>query len=315
MTKLEIWKKPDEAMLNIADVERETGLSKDTLRVWERRYGFPVPQRDAAGMRVYPPEQVARLRQARRLIDQGQRPGKVFEALRELPLETAEPQVGGDAEIDAVISASKAHDQGAVRQALAQLLARRGLQGFVIDTLPPLLVAIGEAWSRGEMAVLEEHLITEAVQTQLRAALNALPAQRAAHPVVMLTTLPEEQHGLGLLMAQALLESEGATCLPLGPQMPLTEIAAACEDTLVDVVALSVSAAYPTRQAVTALRRLRELLPGKIAIWAGGAGVRRHARSLAGIEVIDSIGATLPMLAHWREQAAARGAVIPSRAP
>ena len=36
-----------EAAHTIADVERDTGLSKDTLRVWERRYGFPLPLRDA----------------------------------------------------------------------------------------------------------------------------------------------------------------------------------------------------------------------------------------------------------------------------
>ena len=34
-------------LLSIAAVERDTGLSKDTLRVWERRYGFPSPGRDA----------------------------------------------------------------------------------------------------------------------------------------------------------------------------------------------------------------------------------------------------------------------------
>ena len=55
---------PDAALaqcLSIAAVERDTGLSKDTLRVWERRYGFPSPERDAAGDRLYPPAQVARL--------------------------------------------------------------------------------------------------------------------------------------------------------------------------------------------------------------------------------------------------------------
>ncbi|MGA0116507.1 MAG: MerR family transcriptional regulator, partial [Burkholderiales bacterium] len=36
----------DDALYNIAAVERDTGLSKDTLRVWERRYGFPAPVRD-----------------------------------------------------------------------------------------------------------------------------------------------------------------------------------------------------------------------------------------------------------------------------
>ena len=34
---------------SIAAVERDTGLSKDTLRVWGRRYGFPTPTRDTTG--------------------------------------------------------------------------------------------------------------------------------------------------------------------------------------------------------------------------------------------------------------------------
>ena len=38
---------------NITAVERDTGLSKDLLRMWERRYGFPAPQRDQHGERVY----------------------------------------------------------------------------------------------------------------------------------------------------------------------------------------------------------------------------------------------------------------------
>ena len=52
----------------IANVERETGLSKDLLRMWERRYGFPAPERDANGDRVYPAEQVERLRKIKRLV-------------------------------------------------------------------------------------------------------------------------------------------------------------------------------------------------------------------------------------------------------
>lgn len=43
--------------LPISVVERETGIPKDLLRMWERRYGFPEPARDAQGDRVYPREQ------------------------------------------------------------------------------------------------------------------------------------------------------------------------------------------------------------------------------------------------------------------
>ena len=63
--------------LSIAAVERDTGLGKDTLRVWERRYGFPAPARDAFGERTYPMEQVEKLRIIKRLMDHGQRPGRI----------------------------------------------------------------------------------------------------------------------------------------------------------------------------------------------------------------------------------------------
>src|SRR5574343_1852394 len=64
-------------LYSIAAVERDTGLSKDTLRVWERRYGFPRPARDAAGDRCYPADQVERLRTIRSLMDAGHRPGRI----------------------------------------------------------------------------------------------------------------------------------------------------------------------------------------------------------------------------------------------
>ncbi|MCB1912570.1 MAG: MerR family transcriptional regulator, partial [Rhodocyclaceae bacterium] len=63
---------------SIAAVERDTGLSKDTLRVWERRYGFPTPERDENGERLYPGDQLERLRLIKRLLDQGRRPAALM---------------------------------------------------------------------------------------------------------------------------------------------------------------------------------------------------------------------------------------------
>src|SRR6478735_862598 len=67
----------DDALYNIAAVERDTGLSKDTLRVWERRYGFPTPVRDQHDERLYSTDQLEKLRLLRLLIDYGHRPGKI----------------------------------------------------------------------------------------------------------------------------------------------------------------------------------------------------------------------------------------------
>src|SRR5512136_859021 len=65
-------------VLNISAVERETGLSKDVLRMWERRYGFPKPERDENAERQYSPADIAKLRAIKRLMDVGMRPGKII---------------------------------------------------------------------------------------------------------------------------------------------------------------------------------------------------------------------------------------------
>jgi hypothetical protein len=72
------WGARGEVRLSIAAVERDTGLSKDTLRVWERRYGFPSPHRDSLGERAYCLRDVEKLRIVRRLMDAGHRPGKII---------------------------------------------------------------------------------------------------------------------------------------------------------------------------------------------------------------------------------------------
>ena len=65
-------------LLAISAVERETGLSKDVLRMWERRYGFPQPGRDENGERQYTASDIGKLRAIKRLLDIGLRPGKIM---------------------------------------------------------------------------------------------------------------------------------------------------------------------------------------------------------------------------------------------
>lgn len=47
--------------LSIGDVVRATGLGEATLRAWERRYGFPQPEREPSGHRRYATEEVERI--------------------------------------------------------------------------------------------------------------------------------------------------------------------------------------------------------------------------------------------------------------
>ncbi len=295
--------------LNIGAVERETGLSKDVLRMWERRYSFPDPLRDDNAERLYPPDQVAKLRAIKRLMDTGMRPGKLMRQtlaeLNTLADTRAGPRREGPApalERD-IIALVKGHNAPALQHALANLLMRQGLQRFVLDTLVPLNRAIGEAWMRGELQVFEEHLYTEQIQVALHAAVNAFPRQTGA-PRVLLTTFPGEQHGLGLLMVEALLVPEGAQCISLGTQTPIEDIRGAALAHKVHIVALSFSAAFPLRQAGEGLAMLRRHLTAPTSLWAGGEMTRRLRKSLPGVRLIGDLAEVGPALKAWRTDSA-----------
>jgi DNA-binding transcriptional MerR regulator/methylmalonyl-CoA mutase cobalamin-binding subunit len=296
---------PPEAAFSIAAVERDTGLAKDTLRVWERRYGFPAPARDANGERLYPPEQVDKLRLIRRLLDHGRRPAGIVGASAEELAAILDsclcPQAAATAagREDGLLQLVRLHRSVELNAALRQALMKQGLQRFVADTVAPLAAAVGEAWMRGEVEVPEEHLFTEQVQNVLRSAIGA-HATPGGRPRVLLTTFPEEDHVLGLLMAEAMLVPEGAACLSLGTRTPLADIRSAAVGGGFDIVGLSFSIAYPARQAIDGLLELRALMPDEITIWAGGAAVRDKQKRLPGIEVVGGLDETLAALQAWR---------------
>jgi methanogenic corrinoid protein MtbC1 len=131
-------------------------------------------------------------------------------------------------------------------------------------------VLVGQSWLEGRLAVHEEHLYTEVVQGTLRHAMVALQPP-ARPPRVLLTTLPGEQHALGLLMAECFMVLEGCHTVPLGVQTPIPDLVNAVTAAQADVVALSFTAAQNPREVRAALEQLRELLPPGVEVWAGGA--------------------------------------------
>ncbi|RZL36205.1 MAG: MerR family transcriptional regulator [Rubrivivax sp.] len=296
--------------VGITAVERDTGINKETLRVWERRYGFPTPLRDAAGERLYPPAQVQRLHLVKRLLDAGHRPGRVVAASAEelsalLQPAEAPRRAGMQAEapeIAACAALLQRHDIDGLRRTLSQTLLRRGLAGAVNEVFAPLTTRIGELWMGGTLQVFEEHIYSESLQLVLRQAIHALPAAATGGPRVLLTTLPGESHALGLLMAEALFSLEGAACLSLGVQTPSAQLPGAVAAHRADVVALSFSSQLPNRAVVAGLAEVRGLLPANIEIWAGGSSRALRLPGVPeGVQCLDSLGAIAPRVASWRE--------------
>jgi methanogenic corrinoid protein MtbC1 len=283
----------NDGLYSIGVVERDTGIGRDTLRVWERRYGFPDPERNDKGERIYPETQLRHLQRVRRLLDQGLRPGKVLplgeDGLHELEASLL-PEQGQelDETVAAVLEAMQSADSDQLETILRKQCAKQGMQAFILKTIVPLLKVVGERWAGGKLQIYQEHFLSQQLIRFLNSEI-AIMQKRARKPRVLLATLPGEEHTLGLLMVAAMLSSHGLSIINIGGEVPMDQIVAAVEQFRADILGLTFSGAYQYKNIRPHLIELRELLPEDVEIWTGGEGVSRLRKLPNGVTKFQTL--------------------------
>ena len=305
----------EEPRLSIGALSRATGIPVETLRTWESRYGFPVPERKPSGHRVYPLATVERLRQMSAAVAGGHRPaevvGKSEAALARFlglaqPVAPARPE--GPEELLALVAAL---DGDRLTRALLGDWARLDPIVFLEGRIAPLLTAAGEAWAAGGLAIRHEHFLSARVGDLLRA-LRLRFEERARGPRVVFATLPGEAHVLGLEMAALAAAVAGVRVVgvggrrpaagggrggaaglagvrvgELGPPPPAEEVAEAARAVDARAVAISVSAARSSREVRPRLEKLKRRLGPGVALLLGGRGA---PRGVEGVVVFADLG-------------------------
>ena len=301
---------PSGGKLSIGALSRATRIPIETLRTWERRYGFPVPERKPSGHRVYPVSSVPRLRRIAEALGRGHRAAEVVAAsdvelsellrattpsVRGLPLAESRRTTGPEDLLHAV----ETFDANNLTWQLLTDWAVLGPVEFLKSRLGPLVREVGEAWETGRLEVRHEHFLSERVGDLLRT-LRLQFEERATCPLVVCTSLPGESHGLGLQMAALLLAVAGCRILFLGTEVPIAQVATLAKDLESRAVAVSVSLATRGKNTAAQLARLRSLLPRRITLLVGGEGAPRPR---PGLEIMQDLG----VLEAWGRQLVASG--------
>ncbi len=270
--------------LHIREVVRITGLRREQLYMWQRRYGFPAPLRDAFGDRVYPPDQLARLKLVKQLLSEGWRAGAVVpladSALQSmLGLAVDEPSPL-PSEIETSVRLLAQHRIGEMQNHLSKLLLGQGLRKFLEQTLIPLNEAVHERVVRGEMQNYQELRFADLAQRLLRDVTRLVRPTRDARPV-LLATPPNDPNQLGLAILELLLFTEGVNCLTLGSGVPAQEIAGAARAYKVAAVILLFDRGISGKIAGQEIRSLRGSLPAELPLVVSGRAVNLLAKPIA----------------------------------
>jgi len=253
-----------------------TGVPRNTLLAWERRYGVPTPDRTDGGHRVYSEDDVQLLRRLVDLIDQGHRVGEAIALLRrtgeparaagELPIDRHRQDLG-DALLD--------FDRAAADQTY-HLLGSFPIRRIIDDVLMPLLREIGDGWHAGTVSIAQEHFASAFIREQLITMLHRLESGPKGGPVAICAGFPGESHEIPLLAVAVKLALRGWRVVYLGASLPLEELGRLLQTRSVELVCQSLI----TEREPAAIRdhaiRLLQLTSTPTRIVVGGPGAAPH---------------------------------------
>lgn len=214
-----------------------TGVSADTLRMWERRYGVVAPVRTEGGYRLYDDAAIARLTAMRALVEAGWAPsraavqvtsGTTPGPMTPAPREDAQGLVSGRVydsgegskeRLDLLVRLAMSFDSRQLSHALDDAFARWEFEELVDDWLMPALGRLGLAWRAGTVSVAGEHFVSAGVHRRLATALDGA-SPRPGAPRVIVGLARGSRHELGVLAFGALLARAGFGVLYVGGDLP-----------------------------------------------------------------------------------------------
>lgn len=271
--------------LSIGALSKATGVPVETLRTWERRYGFPNPERNASGHRIYSPQMIERLRLIDAALKQGLRAATAL-VMSEDSLRNAVGNLAADIlDEDPWMDAVKRYDGDALERLMRSDWNALGALSFLRERMQPFLDEVGTAWMNNRIDVAHEHFASERVRDFLSQHWRPL-SERANGPLVLAATLPSEAHYLGLQMACTIMAIAGCRILYLGADTPVEDIISVAKQQNVAAVCVSISIAANRSMAVRDLGQIRTRLNPAVELIAGGQGAPQQ---LDGITTITGL--------------------------
>jgi excisionase family DNA binding protein len=135
---------------------------------------------------------------------------------------------------------------------LLEARARLGSWWRVADELAAALVELGVQWQCGQLTVAQEHMASDALTRSLARVGDALPT-RVEGPRCLLACAGDDEHTLGLSLAELCLREAGILPLWLGRRTPVAEVVRMVSERRVSMVALSASALLDDERALRAI--------------------------------------------------------------
>ncbi len=267
-------------------VAKLTGLSRDVIRVWERRFEILKPTRGANRYRNYSDEDVALLRFLKEQLDAGGSIGELSKLGREELLNRARSSAPQVSLVDTAFSRllqellsslnplNRVIFEKRLNGAVAVIPFEEALHGILL----PLQEQVGQLWHDGRLDVAIEHYVTRQIQQKIFSAMNQLPVAEYGAKVVVACP-PGEEHDIAALAVAYRCRVRGCRVHYLGANVPLVSLTRLCEQVEPEMTIMSFPVALSAADATELIQVLAdEVLPSSdLAVGGHPRSERKNA--------------------------------------
>ena len=256
-----------------------TGVNPVTLRAWERRYGLIRPHRTAKGHRLYSMEDVERIREVLRLVEEG----ALISQVRGLLASNEAPPVDEAREgtwtsyRDRMIAAIAGFDENRLEQVYNEAMALYPVEVVTRQLLVPLLQELGRRWENATGSVAEEHFFGVYMRNKLGARFHHRQGNPQG-PRLLVACLQGELHEIGALLFSLAAHDRGFQIVLLGADMPMEELPTVVRRAHCDAIVLSGSIEPKPELLSESLPRL--VTEADVPVFLGGETASRHRESI-----------------------------------
>jgi MerR family transcriptional regulator, light-induced transcriptional regulator len=261
---------PDTALLRIGELSRRSGVSRELLRAWERRYDLLHPTRSDGGLRLYSDRDLERVRAMQRHLASGLAAAEAARlASTDRDVQPAAPAFAPEEARAELTAAFADFDEARAHAVLDSLFAATTQDAALSTVIVPYLHELGQRWESGDATVAEEHFASGVMRGRLLGL--ARDWGRGLGPGVLLACAPRELHDLGLIAFGLALRARGWRIGFLGQDTPLDSVSSAARAFAPRFVVISSVDAKRFRAVVDQLRELGS----EVTLCIAGAGAER----------------------------------------
>lgn len=253
-----------------------TGVARNTLLAWERRYAFIQPARSSNGYRLYSDVDLSLIREIKSYVDRGwavsDAISRTLASFSDKSRKTTIVERAGEVGHEELLNTLLAFNRAAAEGVMAQLISMP-YEVLITDYLSPVLYRIGEGWESGEYSIAQEHFASGFIRERLVSILLRLGSGPVNGSNLVCCTHPDDHHELGLLMFAIRMAMRGWRITWLGARMPAKPLIAFLNEQTPVMVCISVTQSRDADELVEFIKGIRGAVTSSIDIVMGGPGV------------------------------------------